>query len=87
MCGARVGAMISRNKDLLSTALKFAHLRLSPATYALMASEAALNAPASYLENVVKEYTAEKETFIKAFEQIKGVRVSNPYTGSILLHG
>ncbi|MEN8852562.1 MAG: pyridoxal phosphate-dependent aminotransferase, partial [Candidatus Arcticimaribacter sp.] len=56
MCGARVGAMVSRNKDLLATALKFAHLRLSPATYALMASEAALKAPASYLENVVKEY-------------------------------
>lgn len=78
MCGARVGAMVSRNKDLLATALKFAHLRLSPATYALMASEAALNAPASYLESVVKEYTARKETFIKAFEQIEGVRVSNP---------
>ena len=78
MCGARVGAMVSRNKDLLATALKFAHLRLSPATYALMASEAALNAPASYLENVVKEYTARKETLIKAFEQIEGVRVSNP---------
>jgi aspartate aminotransferase len=78
MCGARVGAMVSRNKDLLATALKFAHLRLSPATYALMASEAALNAPASYLENVVKEYTARKETFIQAFEQIEGVRVSNP---------
>jgi len=78
MCGARVGAMVSRNKDLLATALKFAHLRLSPATYALMASEAALNAPASYLENVVKEYTARKETLIEAFEQIEGVRVSNP---------
>ena len=78
MCGARVGAMVSRNKDLLATALKFAHLRLSPATYALMASEAALKAPASYLENVVKEYTARKETLIKAFEQIDGVRVSNP---------
>lgn len=78
MCGARVGAMVSRNKDLLATALKFAHLRLSPATYALMASEAALNAPASYLENVVKEYTARKETLIKALAQIDGVRVSNP---------
>lgn len=78
MCGARVGAMVSRNKDLLATALKFAHLRLSPATYALMASEAALKAPASYLENVVEEYTTRKETLIKAFEQIDGVRVSNP---------
>lgn len=78
MCGARVGAMISRNKSLLATALKFAHLRLSPATYALMASEAALKAPASYLSGVVKEYTARKNTLISALSKIKGVRVSNP---------
>ena len=81
MCGARVGAMVSRNKSLLATALKFAHLRLSPATYALMASEAALKAPASYLSGVVKEYTARKNTLISALSKIKGVRVSNP-TGS-----
>ena len=78
MCGARVGAMVSRNKSLLATALKFAHLRLSPATYALMASEAALKAPASYLSGVVKEYTARKNTLISALSKIKGVRVSNP---------
>ena len=76
MCGARVGAMVSRNKSLLATALKFAHL--SPATYALMASEAALKAPASYLSGVVKEYTARKNTLISALSKIKGVRVSNP---------
>lgn len=78
MCGARVGAMVTRNKDVLATALKFAHLRLSPATYALMASEAALGAPDSYLESVVKEYTARKNTLVNALEKIDGVRVSNP---------
>ena len=78
MCGARVGAMVTRNKDVLVTALKFAHLRLSPATYALMASEAALGAPDSYLESVVKEYTARKNTLVSALEKIDGVRVSNP---------
>lgn len=78
MCGARVGAMVSRNKTLLATALKFAHLRLSPATYALMASEAALSAPDSYLQGVVKEYTNRKETLMLALQQIEGVRVSNP---------
>jgi len=78
LCGARVGAMISRNKKLLATALKFAHLRLSPATYALMASEAALSAPSSYLKEVVKEYTARKNTLMAALSKIKGVRVSNP---------
>lgn len=78
MCGARVGAMLTRNKELLATALKFAHLRLSPATYALMASEAALEAPDSYLKEAVKEYTQRKNTLIKALEKIDGVRVSNP---------
>lgn len=78
LCGARVGAMVTRNKELLATALKFAHLRLSPATYALMASEAALEAPDSYLKEAVKEYTQRKNTLIKALEKIDGVRVSNP---------
>lgn len=78
LCGARVGAMVSRNKTLLATALKFAHLRLSPATYALMASEAALSAPESYLKGVVKEYTHRKETLMTALQDIEGVRVSNP---------
>lgn len=78
LCGARVGAMVSRNKTLLATALKFAHLRLSPATYALMASEAALSAPEGYLKGVVKEYTHRKETLMMALQDIEGVRVSNP---------
>ena len=78
LCGARVGAMVSRNKALLAIALKFAHLRLSPATYALMASEAALSAPNTYLKGVVKEYTQRKVTLMNALKDIEGVRVSNP---------
>ena len=78
LCGARVGAMVSRNKALLATALKFAHLRLSPATYALMASEAALSAPDTYLKGVVKEYSKRKVTLMNALKEIDGVRVSNP---------
>lgn len=78
LCGARVGAMITRNKKLLATALKFAHLRLSPATYAVMASHAALKAPPSYLTDVVAEYTQRKNTLIKALSTIDGVRVSDP---------
>lgn len=78
LCGARVGAMITRNKKLLATALKFAHLRLSPATYAVMASHAALKAPPSYLTDVVAEYTQRKKTLIKALSTIDGVRVSDP---------
>lgn len=78
LCGARVGCMISKNKDLLQTAMNFAHLRLSPATLALMASEAALEAPDSYLENVKEEYRRRRSSLIGLLEQIEGVAVSKP---------
>lgn len=78
MCGARVGAIVSKNKALLATALKFAHLRLSPATYALMASEAALKADPSYLKNAAREYTHRKNVLMEALQKIEGVEVSNP---------
>jgi len=70
--------MISKNKALMATALKFAHLRLSPPALALMASEAAITAPASYLEKVKKEYAHRKEVTVAALEKISGVKVSNP---------
>lgn len=78
LCGARVGCMISKNKQLLKTAMNFAHLRLSPATLALMASEAALEAPASYLEGVKEEYRRRRTTLIEVLGKIPGVEVSKP---------
>lgn len=78
LCGARVGCIVSKNKTLMATALKFAHLRLSPSTHALLASEAAINSDPSYLTTVRKEYTARKKALMQALEQIDGVRVSNP---------
>ena len=78
MCGARVGSLVSKNKILIQNVLKFAHLRLSPPTFALMASEAALSAPESYLEGVIKEYTARRNILIKELEQIPNVKVSHP---------
>ena len=78
LCGARVGCLVSKNKALIANALKFAHLRLSPATYALLASEAAINSDSSYLLAVKKEYTSRKKTLISSLEKIDGVRVSNP---------
>lgn len=78
MCGARVGSLVSKNSTLIQNVLKFAHLRLSPPTYALMASEAALSAPESYLEGVIREYTARRNTLIKHLEQIPNVEVSHP---------
>ena len=78
LCGARVGCMISKNKRLMATALKFAHLRLSPPALALMASEAAINAPHSYLEAVKKEYSIRRKVTIEALEKIKDIKVSKP---------
>ena len=78
LCGARIGCIVSKNKALIATALKFAHVRLSPATYSLMASEAAINSDASYLLAVKKEYTARKNILMTALEQIDGVKVSDP---------
>jgi aspartate aminotransferase len=78
LCGARVGCMISKNRALMATALKFAHLRLSPPTLALMASEAAVSSPSSYLHDIKKEYEKRKNVTVAALEKIEGVEVSNP---------
>ena len=78
LCGARVGCMISKNKALMATALKFAHLRLSPPALALMASEAAVSSPSSYLDDIKKEYEKRKNVTVAALEKIEGVAVSNP---------
>jgi len=78
LCGARVGCIVSKNKALIQNLLKFAHLRLSPPTYALIASEAALDAPESYLKGVIKEYSKRRKVLIDALEQIPEVEVSHP---------
>ena len=78
LCGARVGCMISKNESFISTATKFAHLRLSPPTIALMASEAAITTNNSYLKKVKKEYKIRRKVIIKALEKIKDVEVSHP---------
>ena len=78
LCGARVGCIVSKNKELIENILKFAHLRLSPPTYALMASEAALDAPDSYLEGVIAEYGKRRNILIQHLEKIPDVEVSHP---------
>ena len=58
--------------------LKFAHLRLSPPTYATIASEASLDAPDTYLKGVIKEYSKRREVLIKSLRKIPEVKVSEP---------
>ncbi|MEW4924904.1 pyridoxal phosphate-dependent aminotransferase [Algibacter sp. 2305UL17-15] len=78
MCGARIGCLVTRNQSVRHTALKFAQARLSPPTYAQIASEAALNTPQSYFEDVKKEYVERRNTLISELNTIEGVRVATP---------
>ena len=78
MCGARIGCIVSKNEEFIKTAVKFAQARLSPPTYALIASEAALDTPDSYFTDVKEEYVARRNTLISELEKIEGVRVATP---------
>src|SRR5690554_4049258 len=64
MCGVRIGALISRNNELLSTILKLAQARLSPPLLGQIAAEAALKAPNSYFEEVTKEYVERRDILV-----------------------
>ena len=78
LCGARVGCIVTKNKKLMKNLMKFAHLRLSPPTYATIASEASLDAPDTYLKGVIKEYSKRREVIIKSLRKIPEVKVSEP---------
>jgi aspartate aminotransferase len=78
MCGARIGCIVSKNNEFINTAIKFAQARLSPPTYALLASEAALDTPQSYFDEVIEEYQDRRNTLIEELNKIEGVRVANP---------
>jgi len=78
MCGARIGCIVSKNKEVVATAIKFAQARLSPPTYALIASEAALDTPQNYFDDVIVEYVDRRNTLIEELQKIEGVKVATP---------
>ncbi len=78
MCGARIGCIVSKNKEVVATALKFAQARLSPPTYALIASEAALDTPQRYFDDVINEYVDRRNTLIRELQKVEGVTVATP---------
>jgi aspartate aminotransferase len=78
MCGARIGALISKNKEVMAAALKFGQARLSPPTIDQIAAEAALKTPQSYFDNVVHEYVQRRNIMIKGLNSIPGVFCPNP---------
>ena len=78
MCGARIGALISKNVEFMNAAMKFAQMRLSPPTYAQVAAEAALKTPQKYFDDVTTEYVARRDIMIGGLNKIKGVRCPMP---------
>lgn len=78
MCGIRVGCIISKNKDVMATALKFAQARLSPPTFGQVAGEAALSTPTKYFDEVSEEYVARRDLLIEGLNKIEGVICPKP---------
>lgn len=78
MCGARIGCVVSKNKSVIKTVLKFAQSRLSPPTYAQIASEAALETPQSYFEEINAKYVSRRDLLISELRKIDGLKVANP---------
>lgn len=77
-CGARIGAMISKNKDVMAAAMKFAQARLSPPSYGQIGAEAALDTPKEYFEGVKTEYIARRDYVIEEINKIDGVFCPKP---------
>ena len=78
MCGARVGCIVTKNKEVLETALKFAQARLSPPSLGQVAGEAALNTPKSYFTEVIDEYVNRRDLLIEGLNKIDGITCPTP---------
>ena len=78
MCGARIGCIISKNKEFMATAMKFAQARLSPPSLAQIASTAAMDTGQDYFDNIIKEYNQRRVSLIEGLKNIPGVKVSEP---------
>ncbi|HQE77821.1 MAG TPA: pyridoxal phosphate-dependent aminotransferase [Bacteroidales bacterium] len=77
-CGFRIGMLVSKNKDLMTTAMKFAQARLSPPTFGQIAAEAAIDVDKSYFEAIKKEYVARRNVVIEGIKSIPGAYCPTP---------
>ena len=77
-CGARIGALVTHNKEVLNTAIKFAQARLSPPEFGQILGEAAVDLPANYFEKPKAEYQLRRDTIVKRLNNIPGVFCPNP---------
>jgi aspartate aminotransferase len=77
-CGVRIGVLISRNREIIGTAMKFAQARLSPPTYGQIAGEEAVNTPPSYLAGVLEEYVRRRDIVVESINKMDGCFCPNP---------
>jgi len=77
-CGVRIGALVSKNKDVISAALKFAQARLSPPSFGQVLGEAAIDTPPSYFEEVYKEYIGRRNFLVESLNKMEGVKCPLP---------
>ncbi len=77
-CGARIGALVTKNKNVTETVLKFAQARLSPPTFGQIIGEAAVNLPADYFEEIKAEYKLRRDIIVKRLNNIPGVFCPKP---------
>jgi aspartate aminotransferase len=77
-CGVRIGVMISKNKEIISTAMKFAQARLSPPTFGQIAGEEAVNTPDSYFVRVLDEYVQRRNIVVESINKMKGCFCPKP---------
>lgn len=77
-CGARLGCLVAKNKEVWNAALKFAQARLSPPGVAQIAATAAIDTPQSYFDDVIEEYTHRRDLLVKGLNALPGVFCPNP---------
>jgi aspartate aminotransferase len=77
-CGVRIGVMISKNKEVMATAMKFAQARLSPPTFGQIAGEAAVDTPQKYMDEVLREYVERRNIVVESINTIPGCFCPNP---------
>jgi len=77
-CGARIGALVTHNKSLIETAIKFAQARLSPPTFGQILGEAAVDLPEDYFEKSKAEYRLRRDTIVNRLNRMSGVFCPNP---------
>ena len=78
MCGARIGCLLTKNKEVIAASMKFAQARLCPPTIEQIACEAAIDTPKSYFDEVISEYKERRDILINELNKIDGVLVKSP---------